>query len=252
MLNYKQMILQISPDQYPALLPFFPDTPENVHVRYFLTKRLCEIYLTGNISNPQAIIIRSKPTPSELFGYQDPSALFQILKSLENWHSILVNNDISETLGRLISQTKNITYEKEIYLVLKQPVTTLPTSNVRQLTFDDTPILLSAQKWLQAAGSTSSYQEMLSDGIVVGIIVNNQLASIAYATHITEKFADVGTFTSPNHRNKGYSTSAAMFLIQMLQAKNLTPVWSTDENNSASLKIAQKLRFTGLIYKMRW
>ena len=238
------MTLQVPLGQYPSLLPFFPDSPENVHVRYFLTKKLCEVYLTGNISNSQAIVIRPNPTPSELFGYQNPSALFEILQSLENWQSILVDNNISEKLGRLISQTKNIKYEKEIYLVLGQPINTLPTNNTRLLAIDDMSLLQRAHKWLQAAGSTSSYQEMLSDGIAAGIIIDNRLASIAYATHITEKFADVGVFTSPDHRNKGYSTSVAALLIKELQAKNLTPVWSTDENNPASLKVAQKLGFT--------
>lgn len=238
------MILQVPPGQYPDLLHHFPDLPENVHIRYFLTKELCEVYLIGNISNPQAIIIRPEPNPSELFGYRDPNALFEIIQSLGNWHSILVDNNISEKLRRLLSQTENIKYEKEIYFVLGQPVTTPPTNNARRLTINDISLLQSAHRWLQAAGSTSSCQEMLSDGIVAGIIINNRLASIAYASHITEKFADVGIFTSPDHRNKGYSTSAAALLIKELQAKNLTPVWSTDENNPASLKVARKLGFT--------
>ena len=92
------MVLQVDPGQYPALLSHFPDSPENVHVRYFLSKNLCEVYLAGSISNPQAIIVKSKPQ-FELFGYYDPNGIFEILQSLEKWSSILVNNDVSD-LGK--------------------------------------------------------------------------------------------------------------------------------------------------------
>lgn len=244
LLKYNHMDLHIAPDQFFTLLRLFPDSPENVHVRYFIIKNLCEIYLTGNISDPQAIVVRSKSLPSELFGYRDPNSLFEILQSLKNWNSLLVENNISQTLGHLLSKTKSFTYEKEIYLILKRSVTTVPTSNVRLLTVDDLSLVQKAHEQLYKAGVTSSYKDMLVNGIVTGIIIDNQLVSMAHAIHITEKFADVGIFTAPNYINKGYFTSAAALLIKELQTKGLTPVWSTDENNFSSLKVAHKLGFT--------
>lgn len=243
------MIFHVVHDQYQTLLPLFPDLPENVHTRYFLIKKLCEVYIIGNILNPKAIVIRPEFDSSELFGYKDPKAICEIIQSIEEWNSILVNNNVSKELGNFLSKTKNIKYEKEIYFTLKQPIINLPTNNTQLLTSNDLPLLKNIHSQLQNAGVTSSYQEMLSNGMIAGTVIHNQLVSIAYATHVTEKYADVGIFTIPEYRNKGYSILVTTFLIQKLQAKNLIPVWSTDENNSASLKVAQKLGFTEIYTK---
>ena len=47
------MVSPVPPSQYSRLLPFFPDIPENVHIRYFLTKEQEQrlLYVSGNFGN---------------------------------------------------------------------------------------------------------------------------------------------------------------------------------------------------------
>ncbi|KKU79048.1 MAG: hypothetical protein UY06_C0032G0005 [Candidatus Amesbacteria bacterium GW2011_GWA2_47_70] len=180
------MVSPVPPSQYSRLLPFFPDIPENVHIRYFLTKERCEVYLVGDISNPHAAIIRPK---------------FEILMSLQNWSSILIDNNISNQLASPL-KLQDINFIKEIYLILDKPISTQDVNNARLLTAGDLRLLKDGPKQFYEAGLRDS-REILSHGI------------------------------------------AAM----NLQAKNLIPVWSTDKNNLASLKVAQKIGFTQISIK---
>ena len=243
------MIKQLPISLYPKLLPIFPDSPENVYVHSFLKRKLCEAYISGDISNPQAIIIRSKFDPSELFGYGNPQPLVDLLQTLSDWSCVLVNNDISAPLGSLFaSKGINIKYYKDIYYVIQTPVQAVQIDNVRLLSISDANTVLSAAKELQGAGFASP-QEMLTDGVVAGAIVDDQLVAIAHTSAISAKFADVGVYTTEGHRGKGYSTAAATLVIEKLQAKNLIPVWSTGEDNFASQKVTQKIGFTQISTK---
>ena len=172
------MVSPVPPSQYSRLLPFFPDIPENVHIRYFLTKERCEVYLVGDISNPHAAIIRPK---------------FEILMSLQNWSSILIDNNISNQLASPL-KLQDINFIKEIYLILDKPISTQDVNNARLLTAGDLRLLKDGPKQFYEAGLRDS-REILSHGIAAGVIVNNRLVATAHATHITEKCADVGIFT---------------------------------------------------------
>lgn len=238
------MIRQISINQYPKLLPLFSETPENVYIRSFLERNLCEVYISGDISHPQAIVVRSKFDPQELFGYGNSQALYDLLQTLNDWSCVLVNNDLSIQLGNLfISKGVSVKYYKDIYYTIQVPVLPVRIDNVRLLSISDTNLILNAPKQLQGAGFANP-QEMLIQGVVAGAIVDNQLVAIAHTSAISNKFSDVGVYTAQDHRGKGYSTAAATLVIEKLQARNLIPVWSTGEDNLASQKVAQKIGFT--------
>lgn len=243
------MIYQIPTNQYPKLLPLFPDTPENVYVHSFLKRKMCEVYISGDISSPLAIVVRSKFDPSELFGYGNPQTLYDLLQTLNNWSCVLVNNDLSTQLGNLfISKGVSVKYYKDIYYTIQVPVQSVHIDNVRLLSINDTDLILNAPKELQGAGF-ANIQEMLTEGVVAGAVANDQLVAIAHTSAISDKFADVGVYTAQDHRGKGYSTAAATLVIEKLQARDLIPVWSTGEDNFASQKVAQKIGFTQISTK---
>lgn len=84
---------------------------------------------------------------------------------------------------------------------------------------------------------------MLSDGIVAGAVISGELAAIAFTSAMTERHADIGVATLEGFRNQGLATAAASLVIQRVRESGRAPVWSTGEDNHASLSVARKLGF---------
>jgi GNAT superfamily N-acetyltransferase len=236
-------MITVSQKQYPKILDQFGDIPENIHVRHFITNRQSDIYLSGSISNPRAIVVRPKTANSELFAYIEPIEIYEMVVQLSGWNSILVDTEISHKLGGLLAKNNNVSYLRELYFVLNNPIVYKPIQ-ISHHWFEpsDRQLLKNAYTDFHALGMNNP-ESILDYGIGVGIILKEKIVAIAFSIHMTEKYADIGIFTLPTHQNLGYSTALATLLIDKLQRKNITPVWSTDEKNPASLKIARKLGF---------
>ena len=76
-------------------------------------------------------------------------------------------------------------------------------------------------------------------------LVNEQGFSVAqaYGVFIGDGTCEIGVVTHPDHRGKGYILYPVIATIQECLARNLTPVWSCNSENIASLKTAHKLGF---------
>lgn len=93
-----------------------------------------------------------------------------------------------------------------------------------------------------------SVERFLQNGI--GFILwdskNNVIASESYGI-LSKEFVEVGTVTHENYRGQNLSTILCNHLIQYLVQENLHPVWSCDEANIASWKVAEKQGMNELI-----
>jgi RimJ/RimL family protein N-acetyltransferase len=94
-------------------------------------------------------------------------------------------------------------------------------------------------------GSAENY---LSNGI--GFIfwdVNNQI--IASESHgiPSKEFIEIGSITHENYRGQKLSTVLCNHLIRYAIQENLKPVWSCDEENLISWKVAEKQGMDDLI-----
>ena len=59
----------------------------------------------------------------------------------------------------------------------------------------------------------------------------------------TERHADVGVVTMEEWRGQGMATACAALVAEGIHQSGRVPVWSTGEDNLASLRVASKLGF---------
>jgi RimJ/RimL family protein N-acetyltransferase len=82
-----------------------------------------------------------------------------------------------------------------------------------------------------------------------GIITDNKLVSVTDAPvmpFMQELVQEIGITTLKEHRGKGYAKAVCISLINELISKNICPLWSTDENNGASDRLAKSIGFEKL------
>jgi hypothetical protein len=136
-----------------------------------------------------------------------------------------------------------VRYLDDIYLHLVQPAPALRSDVVQRLTLADLPLLEAAPPDLHTGGF-GSLAGLLSEGIVVGAIMDGRIIAIARTSARSERHSDIAVATLEGWRNHGLATAAAAVVAQELQVAGQIPVWSAGAHNPASLRIAQKLGFT--------
>jgi RimJ/RimL family protein N-acetyltransferase len=78
---------------------------------------------------------------------------------------------------------------------------------------------------------------------VASTIVDGKPVSFCYVGALTETLWDMAIETLEPYRGRGYAGLAAAHLIRHMYRKRKQPVWATGETNTASLRVAKKLRF---------
>ena len=221
------------------------DHPETVIETHLLRRRLCHAYVLGDPRHFRAAIVQGVQLIEEPAGYgDDVDALFELLHDVEAWTCVCVAGHLASKLGRLIEDrySTNVRYLDDIYHIATECVRPVPHPGVRALTAADLPLLLQAPRELRGSGYADT-ATMLSTGVAAGVIVSGALVSLAQVTALSERYADVGVFTDPNHRGRGYASASAALVCQLALAIKRIPVWSCGENNEPSLRIARHLGF---------
>ena len=116
---------------------------------------------------------------------------------------------------------------------------------VRRLVATDTPHLrgLSPELtwiWKTWAGPPG----LASSGYAWGVFARDHLVSVACSFFLGDRHEDVGVVTEPSFRRLGLSVACAGPLCQDIQDRGCQPSWSTSPDNTASLRVAEKLGFS--------
>jgi GNAT superfamily N-acetyltransferase len=238
--------LPLDPKGCRVLSDALGDTPETVISVHSLRRGLCKAYVAGDPSRFDGAVIQWDFLPSEPEGFgSDPKILWDLLKSVKGWDCICVASECANALGQIIEKKMGVRvrYYGDINYILSKPVLNFQNDAVRQLTLKDLKLLESAPAEAQGCGFGSS-RGLLSDGIVACAIVSEKIGAIAHTSARTERYADIGVFTLKEWRSRGFATAAASIVARRVQEAGQIPVWSTGEDNIASLRVAQKLGFT--------
>ncbi len=222
------------------------DTPETVISVHVLRRGLCRAYVAGDPASFDGAIVEANFLLGEPTGFgSDPEVLWDLLKGVKGWDCVDVAPECATALGETIDREMGVPvrYYGDIYYTLSKPVLNFPNEAVRQLTLEDIRLLESAPAEVRGCGFGSSYG-LLSDGIVACAIVSGEIVAIAHTSARTKCYADIGVVTLKEWRGRGFATAAASIVAKRVQEAGQTPVWSTGEDNIASLRIAQKLGFT--------
>ena len=84
---------------------------------------------------------------------------------------------------------------------------------------------------------------LASSGLAWGAFVQGTLVSVAVTFFAGDRYEDIGVVTEPAFRGRGLSAACAGGLARDIQARGRMPSWSTSPDNTASLRVAEKLGF---------
>ena len=238
-------IAQLNPADFAELANTLGDTPETVVAVHLLRKKLCKAFVAGSPTSFSAAIVQGYFDSEEPRGFgTEAQALWELLQLVEGWDCIGVNRQCAKPLGDLIEKSNGVKvrYYGDVYHSLTRPVRLFTSEYVRELTTQDRNLIASAPIEIQGSGY-EDMETMLSEGIVAGAVDTDQLVSIAHTSGVTDLHGEIGVGTLEPWRKRGLCSAAASIVSNRLQEEGRVPVWSTGEDNFASLRVAAKLGF---------
>ena len=239
------IVAQLNPEGFAELADTLGDTPETVVSVHLLKKKLCKAFVAGSSTSFSAAIVQGHFDSEEPMGFgTEARALWELLQLVEGWDCINVNRQCAKPLGDLIENSNGVKvrYYGDVYHSLTRPVQLFANDHVRELTTQDRNLIASAPIEIQGGGY-ENMGTMLSEGIVAGAIDAGQLVSIAHTSGVTDLHGEIGVGTLEPWRKRGLCSAAASIVSNRLQEEGRVPVWSTGEDNFASLRVAKKLGF---------
>lgn len=212
-----------------------------------LRQGIANAYIAGPLDDPGAIVVQSRFLMEEpaLFG-RDALLAWQLLQIVPEWTAVNAEAVVAPELAAIIDAETGGTCAliEEIYYELPEPVRAFSHPDVRRLTLDDLALVESATESLDMAGwRLGTAKVLLRDGFLAGAVVNGELVSIAFSASRTGRYGEIGIKTRADYRGRGYSTAAASLVTAEVQASGEIAFWSTDQDNAASQRVAEKLGF---------
>jgi ribosomal protein S18 acetylase RimI-like enzyme len=236
----------LDPEECRILADALGDTPETVDSVHKLRRGMCKAYVAGEPSRFDGAIVQADDWPTGLTGFgSDPQVLWELLKAVEGWECVLLDSGRAPVLGEIIEQEMEVRvrYLDDVCHILAKPVLTFRDEAVRQLGLADLELLESAAPEFTAS-YWPSHRALLSEGIIACAIISRQVVAAALTAGRSDRYADVGVYTHKDFRCRGFATAAASVVAERVQEAGQTPVWSTDEHNTPSLRVARKLGFS--------
>jgi hypothetical protein len=221
------------------------DTSETIISCQLLRRGLCNAYVAGDPSSFAGAIVQARDFPSEPTGYgQDATVIWDLLQSAAGWECVLVALENAAALGDLVESqlATSVRYLDDVCLEMTGACPAFRNDAVRLLTRRDLNVLQAAPPELRMS-CYRDVRELLSEGTVACATVSGQVVASALTAARSERFAEVGVYTSTAFRGRGYSTAAAALVCERVQNEGQTPVWSAGAHNAASLRVAEKLGF---------
>jgi hypothetical protein len=102
----------------------------------------------------------------------------------------------------------------------------------RQITPEDKPLVETFEP------GSSSYYFAPARQPLVGIVIADQLLSLAHSSRRTNEACELGIDTLPQARRKGYALATTLLWTQAVQTAGLQPIYSASIENTASLALA--------------
>jgi hypothetical protein len=238
----------LTPADGAALAGALGDTPESTISVHLLARGLGRGYAVGRPASFAAALVQEIADPREPVGFgSDADALWSILRDLAGWECVSVPSAVAPRLGRLVEAERGrpVRYYGDVYHRLDRPAAAFRHELVRQLGRGDAALLEAAPVELRPRGWGDS-ERLLAEGIAAAALVDGAVVALAFTSARAAAHADIGVATLEPWRGRGLATAAASLVAARIQADGQTPVWSTGEDNLASLRVAEKIGFVAV------
>jgi GNAT superfamily N-acetyltransferase len=240
-------VRRLDPPECEALIRALSDTPETVIAVHQLRHGLCEAYAEAGAGHHDAVVLRPSRPSDELMGFgRDVESLGLVLRGLEGWSCVCVEDGIVHRLGLTLEAQLGhpVRYIMDIYHTPERPVVAGSHPSVRYLTWEDIDLLSAAPLDIRGAClGFGTFERLLAAGVAVGAVIDGGLVAVASTWAVSEKYGDLAVVTAGSWRGRGLATACAGLVAEGIQRSGRVPVWSTGEDNLASLRVARKLGF---------
>jgi len=137
-------------------------------------------------------------------------------------------------------------WERVIFALETAPRFSFPQGLlIRRLGRADTSHLLGLSPEVAWVWKTwESPTRLATSGFVWGAFAEGRLVSVACTFFMGQQYEDIAVVTEPEWRGGGLSVACAGALCADIQACGRRPSWSTAPENTASVRVAEKLGFT--------
>lgn len=234
-------MFQLTPKQTATLKPWFiPDQPGPLIGLHVIN--------TGNGScwvdrwpEPQAILVETAGNYA-LAG--DPEALAP--DDLKPWIKGFV--EIPKRFLPLLEAAfpDLIPWERVILELKGSPTFSMPAEPLlRRLEAGDTAQLRNLSPESSWIGKTWGGPEGLAaSGLAWGAFSGGRLVSVACTFFVGDRYEEIGVVTEPEFRGRGLSVACSGALCLDIQKRGHYSSWTTSTDNTASLRVAEKLGFS--------
>lgn len=235
----------LGPEGRLCLARALGDTPETAMAVHTLRRGFCEAWAAGPPDRPGAAVVQLSFRPGEPYGWgDDPRVLWDVLCCVDGWECVNVAAPIMLALEDVmrVHMECDVRVHGEIYHTLSRPVHPCSHSVVRMLSEADAELLANSDPEV-SQNAFGGVRRLLQQGGVAAAVIAGHVVAIAQTYALTARHAEIGAVTLPPWRNRGFATAAASLVARWAQENGRTPVWSTAEDNYASLRVAEKLGF---------
>jgi RimJ/RimL family protein N-acetyltransferase len=240
-------VRRLDPSECEALSAALGDTPETVIAVHQLRHGLCEAHVEAGAGCHDAVVLRPFCPSDELVGFgRDAESLCRVLRVLSDWSCVCLEDGIARRLGPILEVQLGgpVRYIRDIYHILGRPAIVGSHPSVRHLTEHDLDLLRAAPIDIEKAClGFGTFERLLREGAIAGAVVDGELVAVAATWAVSERYADLSVVTAGPWRGRGLATSCAGLAAAAVQRSGRVPIWSTGEDNVASLRVARKLGF---------
>lgn len=250
-------MIELEPQAYKQVLPFYMAQKKSLFpliLAVIQNKQAGRVFV-DDILNPSSVLVIHKFGFMQVFGVEgadrfdaDLADFFSIKRedvpSYLLWYSPpqrwqLKLDRLENGLVRKRERARFVYYEQspDLWQDVSAGYDVQLLDKVLLKKTDDFNLNISSRFW-------SSVDDFLKNGVGVCLLQDNQIVSLCYSACIVNGMAEVDVITRDGYQGQGLATIVAQRFIQECVRKKIMPTWDCFMNNTASVKLAEKLGFS--------
>ena len=225
------------------------ETPETAKQAHLLRHGLADAYVIGLEPYFDGVIVQSHSLRHEPWcSGRDAAAVWALLRPLNDWGRLCMSPDVSAELAYSLTSLieddtdLKVRHYGDVYHTASGRVRSLAATGVRLLNIHDVGLLSAFRRSHRGTGF-ATLEDLLTEGVAAGAVVEGRLVALAHTNAITTRYGDISVSTQEAWRGLGFASASASIVARRVQDWGRTPVWSAGEGNAASLRVAAKLGF---------
>lgn len=231
-----------------AVAHILGDTPFTVAPYFFLQRYECDVYADDSVP-PRSIVVVPHVPLADVYvfvraplGTLEKEGLVDFISRLDYVGGLFVPAELVQP----IRARRQVVLEAEglcfTYRKMPHHLTVARPELVRRLSIADAEAV--GRLPSEAAFLYHYYRSpeaLLTEGLAFGIVHKDRLASLATSLALTPKHCDVGVYTLPRYRNRGYATHCVAAILAESFSRNVRPLWRIGMRQKLAIYFAERL-----------